>query len=441
MSLRATRSPFLETPRWVLISAALAMVTAIVSPAPTAAQYTPPGASRPNGDIPPQTTFEKKIDDAPWNVGGLRLQPWVGIRNAAFVTVDGGEQDLEEDDFTITVGAGLRAYLPVGGKVYWTAHALPEYVWWSENEARRRTNGRYGLGVFGFFNRLRLEASFRLQESQGFFSNEIRRLTTIQEETSRLAAEVDLGSRFLLVGRFVAQDSSNLIGEDLLLSTLDRQEERSLVDLRYRLPQGWTFGIGWDRRSTDFGDTGRPFDNRAEGARLLIAAEGNRVQGTLELSFLTYEAEPGSLFPETDEALGELGIVWNLGRRLDMLNYVRRDLSYALDAGSTYYLGDRIGTRLSYSLRSFRWGLVVETGQDDFRSLVGDSNRQDDVTELGVTIDFTLGRYLTVGFDLFETEYDSNLDLFDRDVTNLGFRVELGRLLEKLSLGSNGGNW
>lgn len=421
------------------VATTLAVMLAIAGP--IRAQYTAPGSSRPSGDIPPKETLEKKVEEAPWATGGLRLQPWAGIRNAAFVTVEGSDQALDEDDFTLTAGVGLRAYLPVGGKVYWAAHALPEYVWWSELEDRRKVNGRYGLGVFGYFNRLRLEASFRLQETQGFFSNEIRRLTTTKDETSRLAGELDLGSRFLLVGRFEQKDQSNQIDEDLFLDILDREERKTLFDLRYRLPRGVTLGVGWEERSTEFSSSGRMLDNTAEGGRLLVAAQGNRIQGTLELAFLSFEPDADSIFPSTDETLGELGIVWNLGRRLDMLNYARRDLSYAVDADSAYYLGERLGVRLVFDLRFANLGLILETGQDDFQPLGNGSDRVDDVTELGLTFDFTIGRYLTLGFDLYETEYDSNLDAFDRDVTNVGFRVELGRLLEKLSLGSAGGNW
>ena len=420
---------------------ALALGCLIFGVAPAEAQYNLPGSSQPSGDIPPKEDFEERVEEARWNFGGLRIQPWLGVRDAAWVTLENNETGVDEDDFTITVGAGLRGYLPTGGKSYWTFQALPEYVWWSDLEDRRRTNGRYGAGYFGYFNNLRVELSHRIDESQGFFSNEVRQLISLRDQTSRFALELDLGSRFQLVGRFSLKELENQIEEESLFSQLDRDEDRGLVEVRYRAARGWTVGLGFEDRSTDFVSGGRNLDNSADGGRFRISAEGNRVQGLLQVSILSFEPDSGSLFPEVDETLGELAIVWNLSPQIDMLTYSRRGLSYALDPTSAYYLGDRTGIRLVFGARKVRVGLVAELGQDDYEPLFSGPARSDDVTELGVSLDFAIGRFLAVGFDLNQTEYDSNIATFDRDVLDFGFRIELGRLLERLRLGSDDNAW
>ena len=435
---RPGRSP---KPRRNLVLAALALGSLVLASASAEAQYNLPGSSQPSGDIPPKEDFEERIEEARWRFGGLRIQPWLGIRDAAWVTLENNETGVEEDDFTLTVGAGLRGYLPVAGKSYWTFQALPEYVWWSDLEDRRRTNGRYGIGYFGYFNNLRVELSHRIDESQGFFSNEIRQLISLSDQTSRLALELDLGSRFQLVGRFTLQELENQIEEESLFSRLDRDEDRGLVEVRYKAARGWTVGLGFEDRSTDFVGSGRNLDNSADGGRLFVSAEGNRVQGLLQVSVLSFEPDAGSAFPEVDETVGELAVVWNLSSQIDMLTYSRRGLSYALDPASAYYLGDRTGVRLVFGSRQVRVGLVAEFGQDDYEPLFAGPARSDDVTELGISLDFPVGRFLAVGFDLNQTEYDSNIATFDRDVLDFGFRVELGRLLERLRLGSDDNAW
>lgn len=426
--------------RW-LVAVALALAT-VASPA--LAQYTSPGSARPSGDIPQEKGFEQKIADALIGAGAFHFQPWLGVSNASFVTVEGSETSADVDDFTATVGAGIRTYLSAGGKVYFTAHLLPEYVWWSDLEDRRRTNGRYGVGIFGYFNRLRFEASGRRDERQGFFSSEIRQLTTVRQDTIRLAGELDLANRFVLVGRYVTSESTNVIDEEPLFSRLDREEERLLLELRYRFPGGWLFGLGWEDHRDDFAVAAEPLSTRGDGIRGLARFEGNRINAQLDVSRLSLEAEGGdSLFPGFEETVGELAIAWNLAPRLDMLTYTRREFSYAVDLSSAYYLADRTGARLTVAGRSAQLGLIAEFGQDDYEPLAGLAapDRSDDVTELGLTFDVEIGRWLIVGIDLRQSDYDSNLDRFDREVTNLGLRVELGRLLDRLSLGDASGVW
>ncbi|MCU0293979.1 MAG: hypothetical protein MUF10_18675, partial [Thermoanaerobaculaceae bacterium] len=110
--------------------------------------------------------IESAMETARWHLGPVRLQPWIGIRNFGYVDNATGSTDNPQSDFTISAGAGLRAYLPVGSKTILFARALPEYIWWKDTEYRRRWAGRYSAGALVFLNRVTIEAVGNRTEQQ-----------------------------------------------------------------------------------------------------------------------------------------------------------------------------------------------------------------------------------------------------------------------------------
>ncbi len=407
---------------------------------PAAAQYSAPGTSTPSDQMPTEESLEQNIEAAPWQTGGLRILPWAGFRDVALVRTQ-DERGDETDDFTATFGAGARAYLPVGGKLYWAAHALPEYVWWSDQDNKRRTNGRYGLGIFGYFNRLNIEASYRIDETQRFFSNEVQELTTTQQLVTRLGAEVKLGARLSVFAQGERQEQENLEDEDSRFGLLDRDEERAVVGVRYRAPGGWLVGLGYEDGSVEFVTGARTLSNTRTAQRLELGLDGNRIDVNLLLQAIEQEPEVASDFRTVDETLGNLDVLWKLSDRVAMLTYARRDVFYSLDADQSHYLGERFGGRLDFDLRKAIVGAFVELGEDDYVPLGAQVPRLDDVTTFGAFLDFQFRDLLVLSVQLRETEYDSNFENFDRDVTNLGISVELGSLLRRLNLGGGSGQW
>ncbi|MCP4655171.1 MAG: hypothetical protein GY856_07100 [bacterium] len=85
------------------------VAAAWVAAAPLGAQYIPPGSTTPGTEIPNQENLNDQVEEARWRLGAIRLSPWLGVRDASFV-VTTDEQNEQQDDFTASVGAGLRAY-------------------------------------------------------------------------------------------------------------------------------------------------------------------------------------------------------------------------------------------------------------------------------------------------------------------------------------------
>ncbi len=440
----ARRAGARRRPRWAL--AAAGWISWMLAPAfsPAGAQYISPGTAAPTNEMPSKESFVTSHSEARWSVGGLRLDPWLGISDARFVDSTGlGEVSGVdgEEDFTVTAGAGLRAYLKAGPKIFWTAHLLPEYVWWQDSEQKRRLNSTWGLGVFGYFNRLTLEVSQRRIEEQDFFSAEIQELTSTRRDHSRLALVLELGSRLELFASGQLLDFENLEQEASTFLLLDRQEESLELGVRYRTPAGLWAELAFEDRAHDFAAGARNLSNSGTSERLGLGLESPKLNFRLDLAADSFDPGPGSEFRPADETTGGLELLWLPSRRLDLLAYTRRDLSFSVDSASSHFLSQRQGLRLNLQYRVGQLGLFGELGEDEFEPLIGAPQRLDDVTVWGVELNVELGRLAFLKLLASRTEYDSNLDGFDREVTTAGLTIELGGLIERLSLGAPGGEW
>ena len=419
--------------RAAVLTAGLAAAT------PAAAQYTAPGSTTRTSTIPTEEEFDRNLQEARWRLGSVRLVPWLGVRDAAYVSSEGLGGDVEED-FTLTAGLGVRGYLP-SGKLTWAAHVLPEYSWWQDDEDKRNLNGRLGLGLFGHFNRLRLQLSQRRVEQQAFFSDEIRELTSSRSDRSNLKLEIDLARRLMLYGSAARIAFENEEVENPALTALDRDEEIFELGLRYRSPRGLTLSLGWEESSTDFEPGARDLSNSGSSQLAALGFDGTRFDVSLALRRRDLSADEGSDFGEFDDTVGSLELAWDLTSRAALLTYARREQRYSVDAASSYNLFERQGARLEIDLGAAALGLIGEVGEDEYTSVAtGGVGRVDDVTSYGVDLrtDFEL---VGVGVQYLLTEYDSTFDDFDREVAIVGFRFELGGLVERLRLGEAPGIW
>ncbi len=423
--------------RTLLVFFASWLVTAALG-----AQYTAPGSSVSGAGYPPdEEKLRESLEEARWRLGVIRLEPWIGVRDAAFVT----SSETLDEDVTATFGAGLRGYLKTGRRLIWAAHAMPEYVWWQSNSEKESLNGRYGLGMFAYFNRLDLELSFRRSEKQSFFSSEIQELTTLETDSTRLNMELELAARFFLYGAFSLAD---IRGEerDVLFQALDRETESARIGIRYRSPRSWWASAGFEDLEENFAETARPLSHTGQAGVFGLGYEGAKFSLAANLEYRSLEAVEGSSFVELDTTTGIVETLWGLQRSVDLFVYGRRQLGYSVKATSSSILSDRLGLRLDVQLRGSRLDLVAEVGEDDYQSVAGEpAERLDDVTSLGASLFFNVRQSFIVKLGVLHTEFDSNIDTgpnnFDRDVTAWTATIQLGSLRERLRLGRDEQIW
>jgi len=431
------RARLLPAFAWLLaVSAALLPVAARAQ----FAQYTAPGQL---AEPPPnrKQILEDSLKEARWRLGPIRLQPSLGLRDMGYEDSSFGTEGGSESDFTASLGAGLTAYLPTGPKLTWEAHAVPEYVWWARQSDRGRTNGRYGVGVYGYFNRLNVVITAAREDIQGIASPEYERRATTRQERLEVETELRLGV-FELFGAIRELSQSHLI-DDLddprgrALRGLDREERVSRGGVRYR-PRGWlAIGVGAERSEVDFTATAvaaaTDRSNSGTSPFLEVELDGNRLRALAEVTLRSLEPAAGSRFAPYEDETGRLLVALFPDGRLSPQLYAGRGLVYSVLADYSYFTDERLGVGLAFkSGDRFSVSTFFESGRLSYEP-VGTSvpDRQDDFTNLGGHLEWALGR-LALHIGVTRIEYDSNLPDFDRTVTSVvtGLRLTGGLVWE-----------
>lgn len=420
-------------------TAALAAALTLLAPAGARgqfAQYTQPGTVSAGEAGTSREGLDRALEEALWRWGPVRVDPWIGLRDLAWRSnpTAATEDQGPEGDLSATAGAGLRAYLPTGPSVVWSAHALPEYAWFADDESRRRLNGRYGAGVFTFFNRLTFQATATRTEALEILSVEVPEEATSRRDALALAGEVHLGFSTSVFAGASTATIENLLNEEEretgpAFQRLDRDEDRLRAGLRYRPRERWSFGAGMEWTETRLPGDGRDLSNTGEAPVVEVTYTGPKFSLSTQAAFRTLEPEGDSDFPETETTTygAELGID---GNRLSPVLYARRTLSLAISEGYSHFETEVVG--LSTDLRlGHRTGLRAfgETGRSDFTALdPGVPPREDDHLSYGIELGLRFGRGLNLTVGGHRSEFDSNLPGEDRTLTVITTGIDLSLL-------------
>lgn len=409
--------------------------------APLGAQYNPPGDLISDDESPGEEALRKSLEAARWRWGIVRVEPWFGLSDASFVRSQ-DSSGSSSNDFTATLGAGLRGYAKTGRHLIWATHALPEYTWWQDNDTKTGFNGRYGLGLFGYFNRLSFEAALRRSQRQSFFSPEIQDLTSNRTDVARIGADIALTRRVHLYASHARTRIENREPASQVFGLLDQETEETQAGLRYRSPRGWWAGAGLEDSSRDFDDDARNLSHDGESELFVFGYDSSRLRLRFNLEHRTLEPREGSDFADLKLTTGLLETQWNLHRSVDFFLYGRRQLGFSVRAETSNYVSERTGVRLGFNLRGATLGVAGEVGADGYESLVsGTRDRTDDVTALAATLQLRIRTALTLRLGLTHTDYDSNIDGFDRNVTAWTTSIQLTGLHEKFRLGDGEKIW
>jgi hypothetical protein len=407
------------------ISTALTVLT-LAAALPAAAQfsqYTAPGTLLDRGTSKKEQ-MEKAVESARWHLGPFRLSPWLSIRDAAYVSdafagAIGSPADAarkEEPDFTITAGAGLQGYLPLG-KTYFTVDALPQYVYWQKQDERRRLDGYYGAGLFGFFNRLTLQGIARRAEEQAVITPEFEQRIHSRQDLFDAGAELRLGRAVYLFGSAAGLRFETLAkaqGNDPRLppfEDLDREERVVRGGIEYRPDDRLRVAAGVERSDVDFLAAAR--DRSNSGTAPVLEASYNRESLHLTGSVTRRSLKPknGSEFVPFDETTGRLQISFVPRWRLSYSAYASRDLAYSIEPGYSHFRVDRLGASISSRIgHTSSVDLFYETGIHNYVAIsAATPGRQDDFRAYGTALHLQISEHLRLNMGLQRTELDSGL--------------------------------
>lgn len=393
-------------------------------------QYTPPG-SLAVPQTPTKERLELAMKEARWHWGPLGLAPWLAIKDFRYVDNVFGTTAAQKSDFTATVGVGLHGYAHGGGKMILAFHALPEYVWWQDLAERRVWNGRYGAGLFGYFNRLTLEASAGTSRQQQYASSEIEQPVNLRDDRGRLLVELRVFGKLSLVAagsadrwRYRERDFSGPLGAALVL--LDRDEQRLGGGLRYHLSERSSVGVGLTRLETDFRRPERDRSNSGDAPAFQLELAGARTGANADIIFAALDPTAGSEFVPYDRPLGRVGVYVRPAARLTFRLYGSRNLVYSLEDPSPYYEDERLGLSVDSTLgwRSLL-RVYAEQGSNRFVAVPGGVDElTDDVETYGAALSFTLGRGAAVVIDASRSSYTSALPGRGRSITQVQSSIQ-----------------
>jgi hypothetical protein len=354
--------------------------------------------------------LEKLWQDAPWHLGGMKVAPWIGIRDINYVKELDAAGREQEGDLTATVGAGLRGYLRLGGHGMLATHVLPEYAWWQKQSERSAVVGRYGLGLFHWFNRLETELTARRTEDVGFLSPDLLLRAPIRSDEFTAKAQLRfLGSLALFVS---GQGYRNRVELDTETSTpldpaqlLDRDGQEVRAGLRYllRSERGY-IGAGALEERTKFQDVDESRSSKGSSWYAEANVHGNHAD--ISVRYDQRDLEPdGSTFPGYHAPNGTASFVLHPGWRLSYQLYGRRELLYSAIITDSFLEEQRLGAGLNTSIGPGALQLFYEAGDDDY---FGATSRHEDVTAWGGWYEMSV-RKLNFRLGGRETEFQPDL--------------------------------
>jgi hypothetical protein len=400
-------------------------------------QYTTPGG--PEGrPVDRKAQLAKEVASARLRLGAVRVAPSFALKDAQYVkNLLGAAGSTVPNDFTATVSAGARAYLPTGPQVTWTAYALPEYVWWQRETGRRRFNGLYGLGLFGFWNRLTVAATAGSEAQQQVITPEVLRLASARSDQVKASVELRLSGAVstFISGNLERRHSLAKLAEDpqaLLLQQLDREERVARAGLRWRPPGGWMVGLGAERSDVDFSHRRGAIDRSNFGTApvLELSRDRGRLFFQADVAQRSLSAKQGASFAHFAKTTGHAAISLEIAHGAEIFVYANRNLVYSLLPAYSYLDDLRHGAALHLRLgRRTAANVFGETGSEGYTALApGTPRRRDDLTSFGGAISFGLVRSAALRLQGARTRFTSNQAGGSRSLTTLGLTVTLAGL-------------
>ncbi len=407
-----------------------ATVLLAVTPFETNAQLFADAPSRVR-TLPVSEQVKADREQARFRLGQLRLMPFVGVKDAAYINNVFGTVENQVSDLTVTPNGGVRLIGALGGKLVVRGTGEAEYYYWRTLTARRGWGGSADGEILGLFNRMTFSIN-------GGYASTIQQLTSESESVARqdetfgkATLEVDLLRRLAVFGGFEALrtrlDDAGMNGTgQAQASLLNRTEYGSRAGLRYRFDTRFAVGVMAQWAAARFLYDAIDRDNDGWGALATVRYDRPRLYLDLTGGYQEASARyTGSAFPEYRTATYSYFAVYAFpaGFELQLSGWRRPQYSYFLDnpyfletrngGGVRIYLSPRLAVGLSASVGANRYPVEVYVGAALVR-------REDEVLVGAGQLDLELQRNLLLTLTLRSERYSSNVPGVARTIVNFG---------------------
>lgn len=389
--------------------------------------------------VPLREQVKNELATYPRRLGPIRLFPQFQLRNFGYNSNVYGTEDDPTSDYTATVAAGARYLVPFGQKVFLRGDVMPEYTYYHELEENRTLGGNYTGSLLGLYNRMSFEVGASRTDQVQVVSSESERVAEANINGAVARLEVDVLPRVALFGSFVQRDYSYDVqgsdGNAPLFDQLERSDDAVRAGVRYRVTSFFDVSAAMEKTTSEFEVEPALRDNESDA--MLVGVHYDRPRMFVDLSAGLREGEgslDGTAYPDYSELTGSYYLNYKLGRPVELETYGNRSVVNGLFVSNPWFLETRGGAGVVFHagdrviVRAFG-----ETGSNEYPEpvLVGGADivqRADDVLTYGTTLAFRIWRSAALEVGATQTEYDSNIDGFDRSVlrvsTGIRFRPD-----------------
>ena len=375
--------------------------------------------------VPRSEEIRQQLEQSRFHFGPVRVRPLFGIRDLGYDNNVFGTTEDHVSDWRSTVSAGADLILPFGRKVYLTGRTNPEYTYYHKLAERRIVGGRYGGSLLMFFNRLTVEGGADTSRMFSTVNSEEDRFAFARTRDSFVKSEIEILRRLSLFGSARQRDqrypSTGDPATSTLLERLERTDTMITGGVRYRFRSYFDVSAAVEQGKGEF-RIASDSDNRMRAA--YIGVHYDRPRFFLNVAAGRRSAEPEgplSTFPRFSGTSGSVYAEYTLSAPLVLDVYARRSIEYGLYSSNPYYFVERGGAGLTVNL-GHRIGVRAfsDAGSNEYPvAITGVPARRDQIEAIGGSITYRLYRNTVVAIVATQTDYDSNLDAFDRSI----FRV------------------
>jgi hypothetical protein len=377
--------------------------------------------------VPLKESVESQMAESRWRLGPFRVDPAIKLGNLGYDDNVFGTETDKVDDYTATVGLGIRSIASIGPRTFLRIDAVPEYTWYHELSERRRFGWEAGGALLALFNRMQIEAGGRTSNTVAEINSEEQRPVPQQSDQFHANLEIDVLRR---VSLFVGAETRSVDydpepGDEVSnVTLLERDEDAVRIGLRYKFrPHFDVFGMV-EETSADFPND-QSFSTN-EGDAFLVGASYDAERFYLNLVAgrrgIEYQGEGQ---PEFDEVTGSAFLSLRMFRRSELELTFHRKPVYSTFVENPFFFESRWGAGLDLPLgRRIILLAGIETGRNEYQTpveLAGGTTvlREDDADSWHAGIGFRVARSAVLQVEYRTDDFSSNIDSFSREITRL----------------------
>ena len=378
----------------------------------------------------------RKLREAPWRLGPLRVQPSLVLSNAGVDSNVYYSSTEPVKDFTLTAGPAATVYLPIYRKLVLSVQGSPQYVWYSKTEQERTWNyyasGAVQLSLKSVF--FSLDAKYSDARERWNTEIDIRPRRVEKGYGGSVLLKTSWKTSVSLGYRTAGYDYESVVYDEVfdVRERLNRQESYADLSLYYQASSRRRFFIDLEYGVFDFEDADQAMlkDSRsgAAYAGFEFSRLGRRVRGTVRLGYKKFDIRNAEGIDYAG-LVGDARLSVRVARPLVLRGSFVRDVRFSLWYDNPYFLESRPGAGASvYVFRLLRFDYDYSLGRSAYPVAQEvepgvEVKRRDDFEVHSAGIYVRLWKETALGFVANWWARDSNLDPEDDKRTFFGVNL------------------